>query len=399
MALGVMGLVACDAAAPSKNAVSQPIESQAPAAGETLTDVVGAALADILRDRDAFSRARRLGALLPTAGPESVPAVEQLLADQSLDFGATELELLLRYWATYQPEAAARWALDKSSPLYRHAALFSALTVWAERDPQAAVAAAWPWRVERPGLGGTITIALVRGWYAAGDPPELRQFLHDLGMGFPRQRAIAAYLRSVIQTQGIEAVRRWAESLPDDEEDPFKLVVFRQLAVALPMFDHEASLRWCEAHCDGPYGINLRSILARDWVLKDGAAALDWLSKAPEDHETDIAVRLTFDLWGRTDREAALAWMASQTTGEPAAWLRPIFPAYAELLAPDRPAEAIRWAERIESDEDREIVLSNVVSAWRQVDEAAAEAWLVESPLSEAAKARARTPRRKLPNR
>jgi hypothetical protein len=103
-------------------------------------------------------------------------------------------------------------------------------------------------------------------------------------------------------------------------------------------------------------------------------------------------VRLTFALWGRRDREAALGWMATQTTGEPEAWLRPIYPVYAKLLAADAPTEAIQWAERIEKAPERELVLIKVARVWRYLDEAAAEAWLLESSLSEEAREKVRAP-------
>jgi len=63
------------------------------------------------------------------------------------------------------------------------------------------------------------------------------------------------------------------------------------------------------------------------------------------------------------------------------------------LLAEDSPARAIEWAEQIEGSEEREIVLVDIARTWRERDEAAAEAWLLRSPLSEEAREKARTPR------
>ncbi len=396
--VGAIGLVACDAAPPPNAAVGQPVESEAIPPGETLVDVVRKALAELVRDQDPYSRARRLGALLPTLGPEVVPAVEQTLDDLTVDLRATELELLLRYWATYQPEAASRWAQENSPLNYRAVAVFSALSVWAEADPQAAVSAAWNW-ADDPALESIVPIALVRGWFAANDPPELRRFLRDLPLDILGQRAIAAYIRVVIETQGVEAVRRWAEALPDggDDDKAYKLTVFRRVVDTLSQLDVEAATRWCDTHCAGPYGSNMRSLIARNWVLHDGPAALAWLSSARPGNGRDLAVRLTFALWSRTDREAALAWMAAQTSGEPPPWLRPIYPVYAQLLSGDAPLDAIRWAERIEDEVERERVLIGVVRVWRHLDEAAAEKWLLQSSFSEEAREKVRAPGRASP--
>jgi len=389
-AVGMIGLAACDAAPPPDAAVSRPVESEATAAGETAI-AAGETLADVVRDEDAYSRARRLGALLPTLGPEAVPEVKATFRDPTLDFGATELELLIRFWATHQPEDASRWAVEKSPPFFRIAAVLASVTLWAEADPQAVLIAAEQWAAQRRrDVQDAVQVALVRGWFAA-NPSELAQFIRDIGMGLGRQLALSTYVRAVIQKQGPDALVRWAESVPDDDAT-YKTAVYRQVGSALPLFDHAAGIRWCEAHCDGPHGSNLRSIIARRWVQSDEAAAFAWLSSAPEGHEKNLALRAAFAVLRRTDRERALAWMATQTTGEPAPWLRPIFPVYARLLAEDSPADAIEWAERIEGDEEREIVLIEVARAWREVDEVANEAWLLESSLSEEAREKVRTP-------
>jgi len=388
--LGIIGLVACEAEPPSKDAVSQLAEPEAPAAGETLTDMVRESLADIYRDKDVYSRARRLGTLLPTLGPEVVPAVKQNLEDLTLDSRGTELELLLRYWATHQGEEASRWAKDESPPGYREVAVFAALSTWAEADPQAAVDVSWEWMEETPVLERIVPIAVIRGWYAKNDARELAQFIGGLSPGIPRQRTIAAYLLTVIQAQGAEAATRWAESLPDDDKS-YKLAVFRRLVDALSRLDIEAGTRWCDAHCLGPYGDNMRSLIARTWVLRDGPSAMTWLSSAPEGYDKNLALRITFALWVRMEREAALAWMESQTTGEPEPWLEPLYPVYARSIAGDAPADAIQWAERIEDDSARESVLIRVARVWHHLDEAAAEAWLLESSLSEEAREKVRT--------
>jgi hypothetical protein len=387
----MIGLGACDVTAPPNASVSVPVESEAIPAGETLTDVVREALADVLRDDDAYSRARRLGALLPTLGPELVPAVKQTLEDPTLDLGATEFELLLRYWATHQPEDASRWAVKRAPAAFRIAAVLSSFTLWAQADPQAAKSAARQWPGQRPDLRDVLPKALVRGWFAA-NPPELAQFIHDLGMGLPRQRALSAYVRVALQKQGPDAVMRWAESLPDDDA-PYKTAVYWQLGASLPLFDHEATLRWCEAHCDGPHGKDLRSIIARRWAQGDGAGALAWLSSAPEGQEKKFSVRIAYEEFSRADREAALAWMAAQTTGEPDPWLQPLLPAYARLLATDSPADAIAWAEWIEHDNSRRFMLIEIARAWRQVDEAATEVWLLQSSLSEEDREKVRAPK------
>jgi hypothetical protein len=107
-------------------------------------------------------------------------------------------------------------------------------------------------------------------------------------------------------------------------------------------------------------------------------------------------VRLVFSIWGNRELDASLAWMAAQPRGEDGnlePWIRPAIPVYARLLARSAPLEAIGWAERIEDEEEREIVLTDVARIWRTQDEGAAEAWLGQSSLSEEAREKARKPK------
>jgi hypothetical protein len=390
MALAAIWLGACDPKPTPNATVSRAVDPEVIAPGETLTDVVREALADVMRDEDPYARARRLGALLPTLGPELIPAVEHTLEDPTLILGATEYELLLRYWATHQPEEDSRWAVEKSPPFFRIAAVIASFELWAEADPQAALSAAEEWIAHRPDVRDVLPKALVIGWFAK-DPSEVAQFIHDLGVGIPRQRALSTYVRVAIQKQGPDAVIRWAESLTDDDAT-YKMAVVRQLASVLSLIDLEAGLRWCEAHCDGPHGKNLRSIVARRWARSDGAAALAWLSRAPEGPEKDFDVRVVFEDWAQLEPEAALAWITDQTTGELDPWLHPTLPVYVRMLSVDSPAEAVKWAERIEHDNKRRFALIEAARVWRQVDEAAAEAWLLESSLSEEDRERVRAP-------
>jgi hypothetical protein len=239
----------------------------------------------------------------------------------------------------------------------------------------------------------------VAGWYEAGHP-GLTQYIHDLGGGFSRQIALATYLRAAIAKEGPQAVMDWAASVPDDDDEGYKLTVFRQVAAALALLDHEAAMRWCSAHCDGPYGNNLRSMIAGRWVEDDGPSAMEWLTTAPDGHERDLTIMTTLGVWGREDRDAALAWTAQQIDedGEPPAWLKPALPVYARLLAEqsmlaaESPVVALEWAQRIEKPIQRDFSLITIARKWRERDEAAADAWLEQSPLSEEARAKVRDP-------
>ncbi len=401
--VGGVGLTACDPAESPEPVKSLPVESEAvdrvaPAhapemtsADDTVTAEIRKSLAEVMRDPDAFSRARKLGALLPTLGPEGVEAAAQTLKDEALNKGPSDRELLVRYWATHQPENVANWSRF-SPPLFRMSTIIVALAMWAEADPAAALSASEQWMREDPTLSNVVPIALVTGWYANGDSPELGQWIQGLGASFTQQRAIATYVRVLIQSHGRGKAEHWAQSLSDDDGQ-FKLAAYRQVASALPLFDHDSGIAWCEAHCEGPYGKNLRSLIARQWAYEDGEAAVDWILSAPQNKDNDLALRATYALWGRSsDRQAALHWMASRIAGQRLdPRLAPILPVYALLVTEDSPSDAIEFAMRIEDEVDRANVLVLIVREWRNTDPDASEAWLLQSPLTPEERDRARS--------
>jgi hypothetical protein len=383
--LGAIGLAGCSAEAPPETGVSESAESESIVSGGTL--------AEALRDADAYARARRLGALLPTLGPAAIPEVREALEDYSLDMGAVEFELLVRFWASREPAAATNWVLERGNPDYKAAAMRVAMQLWAAVDPEAALVASQAMRgLTGPEVIRAAQVALVRGWFES-DHAGLEQYIRDLGRSIQRQRALFAYALAMLRKQGSEALMRWAESVPEANA-AYKLSVYGQVTSALGALDRDAALRWCDAHCDGPLGSGLRLRITRQWLHDEGGGVppLEWLSRAAEGEDKEHALRVTFSSWGLTDRQAALAWMAAQTAGEPAPWVRSLFAHYAKLLAEDSPAEAIEWAERVEDDREREAALILVASMWRQQDEAASEAWLLQSSLSEEAREKARKP-------
>jgi hypothetical protein len=195
----------------------------------------------------------------------------------------------------------------------------------------------------------------------------------------------------MIQNQGAQDLRAWAESLPNDEEG-FKLTVFRRSVLTLATLDKPAAESWCEAHCETPLGKAMRTLLARAWVNDDGPGTFKWLSEAPEGYERDVAVRGAFIVWAELSPEPAMRWMAEQTAATPPPWLEPAYVIYARVLAKDKPAEAMHWASQIKNKQDREETEILVARVWRGIDEAAAESWLLQSPLSEEARQKARQP-------
>jgi hypothetical protein len=381
-ALMGLALAGCDATRPDP-AASIP-------AGERLSAALG--------DPDPYARARSLGALLPTLGVESLPEVRKALDEFRLGLGAVEFELLLRYWASHEPAEATRWTFKQASPLYRHAATRTVIETWAAADPAAALVAVESALAEADEeIARIAELALVTGWFQT-DRPGLEHYTYRLGSGVKRQRALFGYALALAAADGSDAAIRWGEGIPEDDQR-YKLEVYRQLTSALAWADMPAATRFCDAHCDGPFGQALRNVLIRTRLRngEDGGEVVEWVARVPELGDEQRANRkhslwVAYATWAYRDRELALAWMAEKTVGpeEPEPWVRQLYGEYARQLATDSPSSAIPWAERIEDDAERELTLVRIARFWRTQDEAAAEAWLSQSSLSDRAREQAR---------
>jgi hypothetical protein len=381
----------CDAQSPSgppDRAASRLLEAEGPSQ-EAPSGAV--AISAALREPDAWTRVGSLAELLSTLGPEAVPDVHEMLDRFRFDVGAAEYELLVRYWASHDPSAATKWALQVRASRHRILALNVAAELWAREDPAAALSglaiAAQSFEQE---VAQTVQLALVRGWFQT-DRPGLERYIQDLGMGIERQRALRGYAIALRQAEGSDAVMRWAEAIPDEDER-YRASVVRQVGSALAWSDPEAAEIWCDRHCDGRYGRGMRGALVRARLFHGeyGGSVVEWVARAPEGRERKLALTTAFETWAMRDREEALGWMEQKLTSGSEPWVRELYLPYARQLAAISPAEAIEWAERVEADAGREEILVRVARRWLREDEEAALAWLARSPLSEEARARAR---------
>jgi hypothetical protein len=348
----------------------------------------GGAISEALQEGDPFARAARLASLLESLGPEAAPEARAILTGPQFDYGVAELELLVRFWAQHEAKAAADWAFSTAPGGCPLAVVSPAVEAWARLDPRAVAAAirSTPWL--RGPEGQPAELAILRGWFASSQP-GLDEYIRDMGIGFGRQRAVAQFAALMIGRDGPEAVQRWAEGLPDQDER-FKLEAFGQVAAELAKVAPEAAVAWCDEHCEGPYGTNVRTQVAIQWAARDGKATMEWLAGEPEGRERDVAVGTAYGAWLRRDSEAATAWMAEKGTHGIEPWLLPAVGRYALTIVPEDPIGAIEWAALIPDEDKRELAYIAIFRHWRYRDEAAAEAWLAQSPLSEEARERAR---------
>jgi hypothetical protein len=396
-ALGILYAMAIGGAACDREPTATPPPAPAAAqAGSGGPDLTYKDFVDLIGNPDHFAVARTLGERLPKLGPGSIPAMKEVLEDSpTLELDAVQFELLMRYWAIHDPAAATWYAFAQAPRAYRVAAIHATLRPWAKADPENAVKMARSWATEGGDAGAAAQTALVRGWFESGKP-GLEEYVHGIGVGLDRQRAIAAYVTALIRAKGTKAAVDWAESLPDTD-DQYKLEVNRGVGPALVPFDLAAAQHFCDTHCEGPLGSNVRSRIAARWSQEDGPAALEWLGTAPKSDDNDTAIRFTYSVWTRREPEKAISWMKAKRAETPRpAWIEPITPVFVRVLGQDHPLEALAIIPEITGPNEREWAPVEIVRHWRLRDEAAAEAWIQQSSLTPEQIEHIRAPKTKL---
>jgi hypothetical protein len=365
--------------------LSEPILRPSPTRDPVMEQVLAA-----LREPDAFTRVTRLAELLPSLDADAIPEVHAALDDYALDLGPAEYDLLLRFWATDDPAGAAAWVSLRAPGPYREVSTLAVIETWAAVNPGGAHDHVSAISLLPSESSRVSEIALVRGWFQSG-LPGLGEYIQTLGLGEPRQRAIGVFARKTIQRDGSAAIIRWAESVPGDVET-LKLDVNRHVAKELVRVDPAAAIAFCEAHCDGPFGSSMRQSIAQNWAYRDGRAAMEWVRNEPAGQERDWAVRGAYRGWIRWDPEGFLAWLDAMEVAKIEPWFEPVLEEMPKWLITQDPARAIGWASAIRDPQARERTLVIIARRWTGLDPGAAEAWLAQSPLSEAARDRVRDP-------
>jgi hypothetical protein len=203
----------CDGSSPAPDrpdpAVSPTSEGARDLSG---ADSADAALTAALSDPDAYARVRRLAELLPTLGPEAISAVKRKLDRSRAGLGGAEFELLAHFWASQDPSAAARWAFTLIAPRYSIPAIHTAVALWAEADPAAALAGVTAAAQKADvSTAEAAQLALLRGWFRS-DRVGLEKYIQSLGTTVDRERALLAYAFALVQADGTDALERWAEA-------------------------------------------------------------------------------------------------------------------------------------------------------------------------------------------
>jgi len=347
----------------------------APLAVAPSPDQVGARAREILTGSDPVRRIAELSALLPTLGPDAVPALVEAFDASPLDGGDPELVLLGMWWARFDPAAANRWTSTDWRAQFGSviAAVFRG---WAHSDPREALQLAGA--VRFPVQRQLALDAALAGWDESGRP-GLIEAVRGLS-GNDQQRFAEVLARRRVVSLGAEGAIRWVDAL---EGPKFREMMALRVAGAAAAVKDGAPLvaAWAEpriaAAADNsgyPRRIGTR------WIKHDPAGAMAWLATLPAGNDRTDGVTETYRGWLIRDRAAAIAW-AEKAEIQP--WNEPAVAVYARAMVYERPKEALDLVARFSNQGLRETTTVAVARAWLENDREAATAWLEQSGLPE----------------
>ena len=342
-------------------------------------------LAEIRRLGDDLARADAIASTVRAVDAHGASILRREIVDRSSTWRPFDRLLLLSAWARFQGPEATRWATHSAPKPYRAIAIELAMTGWASRDPEAALAAL----LRDHAADGAATAGLIAGWLEA-DREGLRAYVEQLDLSDDvGQQAVAVYVRRLIEREGPAAAVAWAEARASDWNARRARHLYRQVASELTMADPAEGVAFCDRHCEGESGGAVRQMVATRWSHRDPAATMRWLVAAEnaDPDERRYAVNAGFGNWMRSAPRAAIDWAVSQDPSlREAPWFEPVVRRVARSLGWQRAAEALEWAESIARASERERAQIFILRRWHARDPAGADRWIDASTLSEEAR-------------
>ena len=368
-------------------------ENLAPAGGDPVRDEspknLAAAIEAALGEPDVLDRAERIARLLQDLGPENVAEVVEVYDRMLNILGELAIRPFVAGWARFDPEAALRHTLRWPLRDKKELGAGTTLETWALHDPDAARRAYEQVIKKNPGLQEVLFFDLLTGWVYS-DQEGVEDYISNAPPGV-LNTAVSRVAAKTLRRGGIDALIRWVNSITGNDayEDLFKKKAFQRGSRMVARWDHERAAAWAIENRDQVFASDGPRIVAEQWGMTDGPAALEWVRNYPDEEKQYEAAREAFRTWFESDRNGAADWLKSESL---TAFHDPIIMYYAKEMGYSAPAEAVGWCERILNERRRLGCLKRMAAKWYRRDALAAETWLQQSPLDEEARRGVRAP-------
>lgn len=270
----------------------------------------------------------------------------------------------------------------------KKAFLGQALTGWAGKDPNAAIA--WVNSLSNQDEKNSLQGSIVSG-LADKDTALAVSYVYELEKAGNRQAA--SHMQTVaaeeLRRHGPEGAARWGESLPDG---PLKGAALDSVANAYVRQDPEAAASWAAKFAGTDYGARAVEEVGREWAAKDPQAAVTWLQSLNEGPAQAWGARSAFSQWTQRDPLAASQYLASMPHSP---FRDSAVSGLVRSIAGEDPESAMIWAQTIRDERSRMRNIMRTGREWFQRDPGAAAAWLETAGISQEAKQAIINPQRR----
>jgi hypothetical protein len=366
--------------------------STAPAGSDPAPENLATAIRAALGEPDVLDRAERTARLLRYLGPENVAGVVEVYDGMLNILGELAIRPFVAAWARFDPEAALKHTLRWPFRDKKEMGAGTAIEAWALRDPDAALEAYERLSERNPGLQEVLFLNMLTGWVYSGRG-GVEDYIANLQIG-KLDDAITRVAAKTLRSGGVDALMRWVDSITGNDayENKFKKKAFQRGSRMVARLDPERAAAWVIENRGQAYALDGPRIIAEQWGMQDGRAALEWVRNHPDEEVHHQAAREAFRTWSQSDQAGALEWLESErlTTFHDSSVVY-----YAKELGHRAPAEAVGWCERVVDEQRRLSCLKKTATQWYRRNAVAAETWLQQSPLDEETRRTVRTPRKK----
>jgi hypothetical protein len=366
--------------------------STTPSGNDPVPEPLAAAIEAALGEPDLLERAGRTARLLQQLGPENISEVAEVYDRMLNMLNELSIRPFVTAWAGFDPEGALehtrRWPYMPKKKI----GAGEAIRTWALRDPAAAREAYEGTRIRDRDLREVLLMNMLSGWVLSG-----RGGVDDYIAALPDNQTDSAITRvagGTLRHGGVQALIGWVDSVTGNDAFPirFQKKAFQRGSRMAARWNPERTAEWVMANRGQKYAVDGPRIVAEQWGFKDGRAALEWVRGHPDQELHHSAAREAFLNWSKSDRRSAVEWLESE---ELTVFHDPAIAVHAKELGYRKPSAAVGWCERILDEGRRLACLKKTAAQWYQRDAVAAETWLQQSPLDEAARSKVRTPPKK----
>lgn len=338
-------------------------------------EVMTQAATEALRETNPIKSQMLFARLMEELTPENAQAALAMLKENTNGWESMRYMGMLTYaWGGVDPKAAME-TLGKEDNREARMGQTSALTGWAAKDPQGAIA----WLENYQGDNrGWLSQSLISG-LAKSDFDGALKYATALEDEGDRRRASETLARELIRSGGVDGAKEWFASLGDAS---MKDGAFNTVADQLRRADPAKAAEFIKDHGNQEYARNAVAGLAGELSRKDVQQGLRFAEGLTGPNQARAYAEVVGQWLDRNEGAESVQASEFVTRMPPGESRDAASATIARRMSGEDPEAAIAWAGAIANPEQRQDTLIDVGRRYLRSDPDAAARWLATSGLS-----------------